>query len=67
VVPFLAGELGVHTLHTVRGAVQLLQSDAQEMATLERGRSAFVPACASTYRLHSETADSEVIRISLPI
>jgi mannose-6-phosphate isomerase class I len=56
----------VHTLHAVRGTVELRTSDDQTLATLTRGQSALIPVTMGGYRLTSADGDAEIVMVTIP-
>jgi hypothetical protein len=49
----------IHTLHAVRGTVEIRTSDDRTLASLTRGQSALVPVTIGSYRLATADGDAE--------
>ncbi|MBE9553088.1 MAG: hypothetical protein IMF05_06475 [Proteobacteria bacterium] len=56
----------MHTLHTIRGNVELRSAEGQMLASLTRGESALVPATVGNYRLTTADGDAEVVMVTVP-
>jgi hypothetical protein len=56
----------MHTLHAVRGTVELRTSDDRTLASLPRGQSALVPVTIGGYRLATADGDAEVVMVTIP-
>jgi len=54
-----------HCLHSIAGSVSVWRGE-QQIGTVERGESAFVPAGVGAYRIAAERAPAAVIRVTLP-
>lgn len=54
-----------HCLHAIAGSVSVWRG-AQQIGTVERGESAFVPAGVGAYRIVAERAPAAVVRVTLP-
>lgn len=57
----------MHTLHAVRGTVELRTSDNRTLASLTRGQSALVPVTIGSYRLATDDSDAEVVMVTIPL
>ena len=56
----------MHTLHAVRGTVELRTSDDRTLALLTRGQSALIPVTIGSYRLATADGDAEVVMVTVP-
>jgi hypothetical protein len=56
----------MHTLHAVRGIVELRTSDDRTLASLTRGQSALIPVTIGSYRLATADDDAEVVMVTIP-
>ncbi len=56
----------MHTLHAVRGNVELRTSDDQTLASLTRGQSALIPVTIGSYRIATADGDAEVVMVTIP-
>jgi hypothetical protein len=56
----------MHTLHAVRGTVELRTSDNRTLASLTRGQSALIPVTIGSYRLATADDDAEVVMVTIP-
>ncbi|MCZ6456568.1 MAG: hypothetical protein O6650_04890 [Actinobacteria bacterium] len=56
----------MHTLHAVRGSVELRTSDDRALASLTRGQSALIPVAIGSYRLATADGDAEVVMVTIP-
>jgi len=57
---------GPHCLHALAGRVRAERGDGTELGTLERGESAFVPACVGAYRLLADDVPADVVKVTVP-
>ena len=57
----------MHTLHAVRGTVELRTSDNRTLASLTRGQSALIPVTIGSYRLATDDSDAEVVMVTIPL
>jgi mannose-6-phosphate isomerase class I len=55
-----------HCLHALAGRVVVRRSGGTELALLERGESAFVPAAVGAYSVAADSAGASVLRVVLP-
>jgi hypothetical protein len=55
-----------HSLHAVRGSVELQTLDGRTMASLRRGESALIPAAVDSYRQATTDCDAEVVMVTVP-
>jgi mannose-6-phosphate isomerase class I len=62
----LPAETPMHTLHAVRGTVELRTSDDRTLASLTRGQSALIPVTIGSYRLTTAGGDAEVVMVTIP-
>jgi hypothetical protein len=53
----------MHTLHALRGHVEIHAHDGEALDTLRQGESALVPACLGAYRVTSDADDAEVVQV----
>ena len=56
----------MHTLHAVRGRVELGIADSGTLVPLTRGESALIPVSVGSYRLTTTDADAEVVMVTIP-
>ncbi len=56
----------MHTLHAVRGTVELRTADGRTLASLTRGQSALIPVTIGNYRLATADRDAEVVMVTIP-
>ncbi len=56
----------MHTLHAVRGTVELRTPDDRTLASLTRGQSALIPVTIGSYRLATADSDAEVVMVTIP-
>jgi mannose-6-phosphate isomerase class I len=56
----------MHTLHVVRGTVELQTSDDRTLASLTRGQSAIIPVTIDSHRLTTAEGDAEVVMVTIP-
>ncbi len=56
-----------HCLHAIRGRARFLDDSGASIGVLDQGESAIVPAGVGAYRVESDTTDSEIVKVSLPI
>ena len=56
----------MHTLHAVRGTVELRTADDRTLASLTRGQSALIPVTIGSYRLATADGDAEVVMVTIP-
>lgn len=61
----LPADTPMHTLHTIRGNVELRSADGQMLASLTRGESALVPVTVGSYRLTTADGDAEVVMVTV--
>ncbi|HVJ30122.1 MAG TPA: type I phosphomannose isomerase catalytic subunit [Gammaproteobacteria bacterium] len=54
-----------HCLHAIAGSVSVRRGE-EEIGTVERGESAFVPAGVGAYRVVAEGGPASVVRVTLP-
>ena len=54
-----------HCLHSLLGLVSV-QRDGEEIGTVERGESAFVPAGVGAYRIVADGGAAAIVRVTLP-
>ncbi|HEY3515918.1 MAG TPA: type I phosphomannose isomerase catalytic subunit [Gammaproteobacteria bacterium] len=54
-----------HCLHSIAGRVSLRRGD-EEIGTVERGESAFVPVGVGAYRVVADGGPASVVRVALP-
>ena len=56
----------MHTLHAVRGTVELRTADSGTLVRLTRGESALIPVSVGSYRLTTTDGDAEVVMVTIP-
>ena len=56
----------MHTLHAVRGTVELRTSNNRTLASLTRGQSALIPVTIGSYWLTTTDGDAEVVMVTIP-
>lgn len=56
----------MHTLHAIRGTVELLTSNDRTLASLPCGQSALIPLTMGGYRLTTADSDAEVVMVTIP-
>ena len=56
----------MHTLHAIRGSVELRFARGRGRASLNRGESALIPAALGGYRLSTADGDAEVVMVTVP-
>ena len=56
----------VHTLHTMRGNIELRSAEGQTLGSLTRGESALVPVTLGNYRLTTADGDTEAVMVTVP-
>ncbi len=56
-----------HCLHAIRGRASFLSREGLNIGNLDRGESAVVPIGVGTYRVECADADTEIIKVSLPV
>ena len=56
-----------HCLHAIRGRARFLTKEGLRIGDLDRGESAVVPIGVNAYRVECADADTEIIKVSLPI
>ena len=56
-----------HCLLAIRGRARFLNREGLTIGDLDRGESAVVPIGVSAYRVESTDADTEIIKVSLPV
>jgi mannose-6-phosphate isomerase class I len=56
----------MHTLHAVRGTVELRTANDRTLASLTRGQSALIPVAIGSYRLATADGDAEVVMVTIP-
>jgi len=54
-----------HCLHSLLGLVSV-QRDGEEIGTVERGESVFVPAGVGAYRIVADGGAAAIVRVTLP-
>jgi len=62
----LPAGIPMHTLHAVRGTVELRTLDGRTLASLTRGQSALIPVTIGSYRLATADGDAEVVMVTMP-
>jgi mannose-6-phosphate isomerase class I len=55
-----------HCLHALRGRARIVRSGGEELGTLERGESAFVPLRVGAYRVVADRSPVELVKVDLP-
>ena len=56
-----------HCLHAIHGRARFLTTEGLPIGDLDRGESAIVPIGVGAYRVECALADTEVIKVSLPV
>ena len=56
----------MHTLHAVRGTVELRTAGGATPVPLTRGESALIPVSVGSYRLTTSDGDAEVVMVTVP-
>ncbi len=56
-----------HCLHAIHGRARFLTTEGLPIGDLDRGESAVVPIGVGAYRVECAIADTEVIKVSLPV
>jgi mannose-6-phosphate isomerase class I len=56
----------MHTLHALRGTMELQTTDGRTLAALTRGQSALIPVTIGSYRLITTDGDAEVVMVTVP-
>ncbi len=56
----------MHTLHALRGTMELRTANGRTLASLTRGASALVPVSVGSYRLTTADGDAEVVMVTIP-
>ncbi len=56
----------MHTLHALRGTLELQTADGRTLAALTRGQSALIPVAIGSYRLVTTDGDAEVVMVTIP-
>jgi mannose-6-phosphate isomerase class I len=56
----------MHTLHALRGTMELRTADGRTLASLTRGQSALIPVTIGNYRLATADGDAEVVMVTIP-
>ena len=56
----------MHTLHAVRGTVELRTANGAKPVPLTRGESALIPVSVGRYRLTTSDGDAEVVMVTIP-
>ena len=55
----------MHTLHALRGTMELQTTDGRTLAALTRGQSALIPVAIGSYRLVTTDGDAEVVMVTI--
>jgi hypothetical protein len=56
----------MHTLHAIAGAVRFEAGDGSCFGTLERGRSALLPACLPAHSVVAVSGDPDLVKVTIP-
>ncbi len=56
----------VHTLHALRGTMELQTADGRTLAALTRGESALIPVTVGSYRLATADDVAEAVMVTIP-